>query len=53
MLALRVMGCVVPVAYLVFGMSQPFFNHNSGIMCFVFYVAVLWSALQGVERSQR
>lgn len=52
-LALRVMGCVVPVAYLVFGMSQPFFNHNSGIMCFVFYVAVLWSALQGVERSQR
>ena len=52
-LALRVMGCVVPVAYLIFGMSQPFFNHNSGIMCFVFYVAVLWSALQGVERSQR
>ncbi len=51
-LALRVMGCVVPVAYLLFGMSQPFFNHNSGIMCFVFYVAVLWSALQGVERGR-
>lgn len=50
-LALRVMGCVVPVAYLFFGMSQPFFNHNSGIMCFVFYVAVLWSALRGVERA--
>ncbi|WP_051603000.1 O-antigen ligase family protein [Simplicispira psychrophila] len=50
-LALRAMGCVVPVAYLVFGMSQPFFNHNSGIMFFVFYVAVLWSALQGVERG--
>lgn len=49
-LALRVMGCVVPLAYLFFGMSQPFFNHNSGIMCFVFYVAVLWSALRGVER---
>lgn len=50
-LALRVMGCVMPVAYLAFGMSQPFFNHNSGIMFFVFYVAVLWSALQGVERG--
>ena len=50
-LALRVMGSVVPVAYLVFGMSQPFFNHHSGIMCFVFYVAVLWAALQGVERG--
>jgi len=51
-LALRTMGCVVPVAYAVFGMSQPFFNHNSGIMIFVFYVAILWSALQGVERAQ-
>lgn len=48
-LALRVMGTVVPASYFVFGMSQPFFNHNSGIMCFVFYVAVLWAMLQGVE----
>ena len=32
-------------------MSQPFFNHNSGIMCFVFYVAVLWATLQGIERD--
>ncbi|HRL99383.1 MAG TPA: O-antigen ligase family protein [Acidovorax sp.] len=48
-LALRVMGSTVPVCYFVFGLSQPFFNHNSGIMCFVFYVAVLWAALQGVE----
>ena len=51
-LALRVMGSLVPVCYLVFGMSQPFFNHNSGIMFFVFYVAVLWSSLQGVERGR-
>lgn len=50
-LALRVMGTVVPASYFVFGMSQPFFNHNSGIMCFVFYVAVLWATLQGVERE--
>jgi O-antigen ligase len=48
-LALRVMGTMVPVCYLVFGMSQPFFNHNSGVMCFVFYVGVLWAALQGLE----
>ena len=50
-LALRVMGSLVPVCYLVFGMSQPFFNHNSGIMFFVFYVAVLWTALRGLERG--
>ncbi len=50
-LALRVMGTVVPTSYFMFGVSQPFFNHNSGIMCFVFYVAVLWAALQYVERE--
>lgn len=50
-LVLRVMGTVVPVCYLVFGMSQPFFNHNSGIMFFVFYVAVLWAALRNVEHK--
>ncbi len=50
-LALRAMGSLVPVCYLVFGMSQPFFNHNSGIMFFVFYVAVLWTALRGLERG--
>ena len=50
-LVLRVMGTLVPVGYVVFGMSQPFFNHNSGIMFFVFYVAVLWGMLQGVERE--
>ncbi len=50
-LALRVMGTMMPVSYFMFGMSQPFFNHNSGIMCFVFYVAVLWAALQRIERE--
>ncbi|QTD45165.1 O-antigen ligase family protein [Ottowia testudinis] len=52
-LTLRVMGAMVPVSYFMFGMSQPFFNHNSGIMCFVFYVTVLWAALQRVEREGR
>lgn len=48
-LALRVMGLVVPVSYLVFGLSQPFFNHNNGIMCFIFLTIVLWATLKGVE----
>jgi len=49
--ALRIMGTTVPVAYWVFGQSQPFFNHNSGIMCFVFLTAVLWAAVVGIERE--
>ncbi|MBS0293338.1 MAG: O-antigen ligase family protein [Proteobacteria bacterium] len=50
-LALRVMGSLMPVTFLMFGMSQPFFNHNSGIMVFVFYTIVLWAALRGLERG--
>lgn len=50
-LALRAMGCLIPVCYFMFGMSQPFFNHNSGIMVFVFYTSVLWAALRGLERG--
>lgn len=52
-LALRAMGCLVPVCFLMFGMSQPFFNHNSGIMVFAFYTMVLWAALRGLERGVR
>jgi len=49
--ALRIMGTTIPVGYWVFGQSQPFFNHNSGIMCFVFLTAVLWATLQGIEHE--
>lgn len=50
-LALRAMGCTVVTAYVVFGMSQPFFNHNNGTLPFVFYSAVLWAGLLGLERG--
>ena len=50
-LALRVMGCSMAVAYVVFGMTQPFFNHNSGVLPFIFYTAVLWAGLLGLERG--
>lgn len=50
LLAVRILGCLLVLSFLVFGLSQPFFNHNSGIMSFVFYLAVLWAALQGMER---
>lgn len=52
-LALRAMGSLMPVCYLMFGMSQPFFNHNSGIMVFTFYTMALWAALRGLERGVR
>jgi O-antigen ligase len=48
---LRVLGSLMPVMYLAFGMSQQFFVHNSGIVFFVFLVVALWSALHGLERA--
>ena len=50
-LVVRIMGCLAPICFLVFGSTQPFFNHNSGIMTYVFYVAVLWAALRRMERE--
>ena len=48
---LRILGSLVPAMYLVFGMSQQFFVHNSGIVFFVFLVVALWSSLHGLERA--
>ena len=50
-LALRVMGSLMSVMYFGFGLTMPFFNHNSGTVFFIFCLICLWSALQGVERE--
>lgn len=48
---LRILGSLMPAMYLVFGMSQQFFVHNSGIVFFVFLVVALWSSLRGLEQA--
>lgn len=50
-LALRTMGCLFAVMYLGFGMSMPYFAHNSGTIFFIFCLVCLWAALQGLERE--
>ncbi|WFE72457.1 O-antigen ligase [Halomonas sp. M1] len=40
--SLAVAGVLLPVAYIDFGFSQAFLTHNSGVMMFVFWLAVLW-----------
>lgn len=53
LLALRLSGVLLALCYCIFGMSQQFFVHNSGIMVFVFSLVALWSGLQGEERACR
>lgn len=50
-LALRIMGSLMGLMYFGFGMTMPYFAHNSGTVFFIFCLICLWSALQGLERE--
>ncbi len=41
--ALAAAGALLPVAYLGFGATQAFLEHNSGVMIYAFWLVVLWA----------
>lgn len=49
--AFAVAGVLLPVAYIDFGLSQVFLAHNSGVMMYAFWLAVLWAGLRNRERA--
>lgn len=50
--ALCIVGVSVPVGYFVFGLTQVFFAHNSGHMCYLFIIVFIFSALRSVEQKR-
>lgn len=48
--ALATAGAILPVAFMDFGLSQVFFGHNSGVMVYAFWLAVLWGTLRAYEK---
>jgi O-antigen ligase len=48
--ALQLIGVLVPVGYIGFGLTQVFLGHNSGTMFFLFMTALTFSTIQG-ERA--
>ena len=50
--ALCIVGVSVPVGYFVFGLTQVFFAHNSGHMCYLFTIVFIFSALRSVEQKR-
>lgn len=46
-LALSLVGILLPIGYLGFGLTQVFFSHNSGHMFYLFMLAVIHAALSG------
>ncbi|WP_211212406.1 O-antigen ligase family protein [Oceanimonas smirnovii] len=49
--AVATAGAILPVAFMDFGLSQVFFGHNSGVMVYAFWLAVLWGTLRAMERA--
>ena len=50
--ALATAGAILPVAFMDFGLSQVFFGHNSGVMVYPFWLAVLWGTLRAYESEK-
>lgn len=48
-LALRVVGVLVPVCCIAFGLTQVFMAHNSGNMCYLFFNLLVYGCLRGHE----
>nr|WP_275298297.1 O-antigen ligase family protein [Halomonas campisalis] len=44
--ALASAGVILPVAYIDFGLTQVFLSHNSGVMIYGFWLAVLWGSFK-------
>jgi len=45
--SLSIAGVLLSVAYIDYGLSQAFLDHNSGSMMFAFLLAVLWGLRKG------
>ncbi|WP_375057348.1 O-antigen ligase family protein [Zobellella sp. DQSA1] len=50
--ALATAGTLLSVAFIDFGLSQVFFGHNSGVMVYAFWLAVLWGAMRAREQGR-
>lgn len=50
--SLAIAGVLLSVAYIDFGLSQVFLAHNSGVMMYAFWLAVLWGCCRTFARRQ-
>ncbi|NVF13820.1 O-antigen ligase family protein [Vreelandella maris] len=49
--SLAVAGALLPVTYIDFGLSQAFLTHNSGVMIYTIWLAVLWGSYRACQRG--
>ncbi|XKE47250.1 O-antigen ligase family protein [Halomonas organivorans] len=46
--ALAAAGCLLPIGFMGFGLTQSFLAHNSGVTVYAFWLVLLWSAFRHV-----
>jgi len=51
LLAMRVAGALLPIAYFGFGWTQVFFAHNSGNLFYLFSIVALWGAVCRLQQT--
>jgi O-antigen ligase len=44
-------GCVIPLSYFAFGLTQSVFDHNSGSTIYPFFIILYWAAIRGTEKN--
>lgn len=49
LLSLRMVGSLLPLCYVGLGLTQAFFAHNSGVMFYLFMVALVHGAIAGLQ----
>jgi O-antigen ligase len=46
-------GCLIPLSYFIYGLTQSMFDHNSGSTIYPFFIVIYWAAMRGMEPLDR
>lgn len=50
---LAIAGALIPIAYIVFGLTQSFLPHNSGTMMYFYMTSYIWATLYNAKMKVR
>jgi O-antigen ligase len=45
-------GCLIPLSYFIYGLTQAMLDHNSGSTIYPFFIIVYWAALKSFEETE-
>jgi len=46
-------GCMIPLSYFIYGLTQSMFDHNSGSTIYPSFIVIYWAAMRGMEPLDR